>query len=427
MRLFLFVVATLIFFAHSLQILSPLRMTTDSVEYLLMAASAADGKGFVFHGQPTQHPPGYPAMIALLDRIRIARPWSLVGLNCAFLLVGLIATYFIAQAFGLSAECALVIVALTQLSFLIVRNTPLILSDIPFFGVSLASLALMIRVESRHAEKWKTIGGLILAALLVAASSMIRSIGVTLIPALIWCLLRVSGFDSRLLKNKRMLAVTLGSVVVVGTSSLAWFFHTRYGAMFVDSYLWLGGIVRTLSNTVVLRLMELGVVVLNVPPSKVPVIQHVRWMVGLVGLTSLMLLAAFVYRRRKSLNSADVYMLACLLGLLLTPWAQDSRYWIPALPLVLAAILGQLMLQWKSSRLVRLVVRSVGTLYLGMGLAAFAYSTYVTFSGSKFPDVYGGGTSSFAQAYRLVLFGQNVPSDHVDPDVVLALRRYAQP
>jgi hypothetical protein len=69
------------FAGHLVQMFTPLRMTTDSVEYLSVAASAADGKGCLFDGKPTQHPCGYAFMISVLDRTGIARSWSLVGLN----------------------------------------------------------------------------------------------------------------------------------------------------------------------------------------------------------------------------------------------------------------------------------------------------------------------------------------------------------
>ena len=66
-------------------------MTTDSIMYLSVAASVSSGNGFHFLGRATQHLPGYAGMIAVLDRMGIARPWSLVGLNCGFLLLGLAA------------------------------------------------------------------------------------------------------------------------------------------------------------------------------------------------------------------------------------------------------------------------------------------------------------------------------------------------
>src|SRR5437868_14658045 len=120
---------------YLVQVFGPLRISSDSIEYLSIAASAMDGKGFRFLGNPTQHPPGYPAMIAMLELMRMARPWGLVGLNCALLLVGLVATYVIARkAIALSREGSLFACLLTLLSFIIIKHAALALSDIPYFG-----------------------------------------------------------------------------------------------------------------------------------------------------------------------------------------------------------------------------------------------------------------------------------------------------
>src|SRR5208282_5878086 len=144
------IVLLVVFYCIQLvQAFSPLRIDGDAIDYLTAAASAADGEKLATLSKANMRPLGYPLMIATLDRIGMARPWSLVVLNCGWLLVGLLASYAIARkAYQLDERLALVACLLTILSFSITKHTPLVASDIPYFGLSLASLAAFERFVS---------------------------------------------------------------------------------------------------------------------------------------------------------------------------------------------------------------------------------------------------------------------------------------
>src|SRR5262245_34142866 len=83
------------------QMFGPLQLSTDSITYLLLASAAADSQGLgdllqTLRGAQTIST-GYPAMIAGLERLHLARPWAFVGVNCVFLLLALCATYFLCR------------------------------------------------------------------------------------------------------------------------------------------------------------------------------------------------------------------------------------------------------------------------------------------------------------------------------------------
>src|ERR1035437_1275896 len=127
-----------------LQVFSPLRLNTDAIILLSMGESAAHGGGFLDSGQKTVHPPGYPALLAALMRVGLARPWAIVGLNAVFLSAGLFATYsLLIREFFEDKSVVLIICSLFLLSFIVVKHFPIPLTDVPFFCCSMCCLAVM--------------------------------------------------------------------------------------------------------------------------------------------------------------------------------------------------------------------------------------------------------------------------------------------
>src|SRR6266571_9147366 len=83
---------------YAVHVVRPLHLEPDSVCYLLAAEVAARGGGWSCAGCPRHHcsityPPGYPAILSLLIRTKLAAPWSFFGLNLGFLGLGMAATY----------------------------------------------------------------------------------------------------------------------------------------------------------------------------------------------------------------------------------------------------------------------------------------------------------------------------------------------
>ena len=402
------------------QAFSPLRIDGDAIDYLTAAASAADGEKLVSLSRANMRPLGYPVMIAALDRMGIARPWSLVVLNCGWLLVGLLASYAIARkAYQLDERLALLTCLLTILSFSITKHTPLVASDIPYFGLSLASLAAFERFGSMQGKVLEQIAWLLGGIFLLVAATLTRSIGVTLLPALGWSVLQIGWVRRRLLSDRRFV---IGGVALVMVAVGVWwgrFTQSYYGGMFIQAYH--GGLARSLGGILFMRLKQLGELTLNLPISKFSAVRSVSWIVGSIVVLELFL---GVYRRRRSLATTDVYLLSCLGGLLLTPWAGGAgRYLIPVVAIVIVALIAELQSLWASLGWARMGVCGIGALYVAMGVVAMGYSTWITFSGPKFPERYGDGR--LTATYQLFLLDQPpAAGEELNPEGLKVLRRY---
>jgi hypothetical protein len=402
-----------------LQAFSPLRIDGDAIDYLTAAASAADGEKLATLSRANMRPLGYPLMIAVLDRIGIARPWSLVALNCGWLLVGLLASYAIARkAYQLDERLALLTCLLTILSFSITKHTPLVASDIPYFGLSLASLAAFEHFGSMQGKVLQQIAWLLGGIFLLISATLTRSIGVTLLPAMGWSVLQI-GWVRRRLGDRR---IVIGSIAFVMVAVGVWwgrFAHSYYGGLFIQAYH--GGLAQSLGGIVFMRLRQLGELTLNIPISRFSAVRSVSWIVGSIVVVGIFL---GIYRRWRSLAITDVYLLSYLGSMLLTPWGGgEGRYLIPVIPIVIMALIAELHPRWAKLGWARIGVYGIGALYVAMGVVALGYSTWITFSGPKFPERYGDGR--LTATYRLYLFDQSpVAGEELNPEGLKVLQRY---
>ena len=136
---------------YALHAFTPLRIDGDTTEYLVIAAWIADGNGI-----PTDasFPPGLPLLFAGLDELGLARSWAIVLLNCGFLVLGLAAlANVLRRDLGYSSLGIAAISTVTLLSFPLIRMASHPLSDVPFFGLGLAAVALASASRRRAATR----------------------------------------------------------------------------------------------------------------------------------------------------------------------------------------------------------------------------------------------------------------------------------
>src|SRR4249920_1482505 len=79
---------TTVAFLYVMNAFGNLRLNGDAVTLLSSAISSAQGSGRVFHGHPTVYPPGYPFIVEVLLRLRIASSYTIVLVNCVLLSIG---------------------------------------------------------------------------------------------------------------------------------------------------------------------------------------------------------------------------------------------------------------------------------------------------------------------------------------------------
>jgi hypothetical protein len=150
-------------------------------------------------------------------------------------------------------------------------------------------------------------------------------------------------------------------------------------------------------------------------------VKSISWIVGSIVLVLLLL---WLYHRRHTLAVTDVYLLSCLGGLLLTPWAGGAgRYLIPVVSIIIAALIAEVQSLWPRLGFARVGVYGTGALYVAMGLVAMGYSTWLTFSGPRFPERYGDG--NLTATYRLYLLDQPpAAGEELNAGGLKVLRRY---
>jgi hypothetical protein len=302
----------LLAFCFGLQVFSPLRLNTNAIVLLSMADSAAHGGGFFDNGQ-TVFPPGYPALLAVLMRAGLAHPWTIVGMNAAFLSVGLFAAYsLLIREFFANKSVALIICSFFLLSFVVVKHFTIPLTDVPFFCCSMCCLAVMSRTMKMD-WNWQFVILAVAAWLLAVAAITVRRVGVALFPPSVFMIVCSPHFKSLLkcLSRRAKLIIVVISIfvgivtvyVVAKTSTLSDFIGVAKESKISTL------VLQNLSY----RLTEFGELLVNLPMSKMPT--KVHFMVPWIGLLLLLLTLIGLATKLKEVGPTEVF-LVCYIGIL---------------------------------------------------------------------------------------------------------------
>ena len=405
--------------AYLAQIASPLRLTPDAVVYLSMAQSATEGHGFTLHGHTTQYPPGYPAVIFVLDSVGLGTSWALVAANCVLLAVGLAAFYvLLREVFALQRTPALLVCAFTMLSFPFFKHVALPLSDITFFAP--AMLCVLVATRLAQASGRKRAAMVALALALAAAATAVRTVGITLVPAVLWACVakkpepgsaapRVRSAGRTIARVALLLAAA--AILGVAASHTAYFRHMRaeYSV----------GFSATVQRVITYRLTECEQLAANgVPYNIAPAL--LQQAIPIFGVFALGLVALALWMRRRNPGPVEVYVACNLLILMVWPY-WDARFWLPVLPLIMAMV-AQLMAHVARTRLARALLAAYLTLFALMGLAGLAYNTRISLSGASFPDRYR--YPGLEATYEAAWGRRSAEDPAVNADALRVLRRY---
>jgi hypothetical protein len=411
----------LVSLAYLVQIASPLRLVGDGVDYLLQASSAADGYGFRVHGEQSMRPPGYPALIFLLEKAGIGKSWAIVALNCLLLGIGCWSSYYLLRgSFGFEAGAAEVICLLTLLSFVMVKHVTYPLSDVCFFGASMPFLLLLLRAEADTGpgRYWR----LAVAIPLLVFCIELRTIGIALIPAFAWAAVGGARCARNILQWLRRHRIASFVLLLLVVAAMAWagktFLHSRY-FQFNAKTLHRRGVIGNFASDLSDHSREWGELAVNAPVSKLPAALELP--VRIAGFFALLLAATGLWEKRRNLDASVWYVAGYASIVFAYPWF-DTRLWLPLLPLLMGYVLmGAKRLV--PSRLLRPAIFAYCSVFCLLGMVALGYSTRLTFAGSQFPDLYGDGT--LRATYRTALLGESPKNaDDISSDALYLLRRY---
>ena len=409
------IVLTFTFVLYSVQLLSPLRLTGDSIELLSIASSAAGGSGFLNNGHKSHYLPGYPAMVAALERLNLASPSTLVGLNEIFLIIGLIGAYYIGRRYlALTTLWSLSAVFLSCMSFVFVKHFTLPLTDLPFVGISFLALSLLVAAEKEPGPKYYLLWAA--ACVFSALAIVVRPIGIAMIPALAYSVgthLRIRHY---LRMHRGWLVGSLLATISIGCGGLTVVLRSKYvhEAMAVFAS---GGVIRSLSKLVVFRVREIGELLINVPYSQLRALSPLVWVTGALAIA-----LTLRYVRPSRFGTLEIYIATYLCILLIWPYG-DTRFWIPIVPLLSAEVVSILEpWSWRGTR--RVAGITYAAIYVFAGILAMSYSTLITFAGHSFPERYGD--NNLRSTYRLFYGYSNVDRSKVDDSVLALLRHYSR-
>ena len=358
------VVATMLYLV---QLLTPLRLTTDAIDYLSLADAASRGGVVGLFTSNFRFPKGYPFFAFLLMRTGLFSSATLVAANLVFFAAGLAFSFKTLTQLGARRRHALLVCLLTLVSFTAVKHITQGMSDFLFFALSSCTCWLMT-VRARFA--W-------IAMLICAVCAMeTRFIGLALAVPLVviaWPLVR-----------KRAAIALLPAVV--GFGSLGIWAGRHYLAANLE-FLRRHGLFSFIVGAVTFHSRDFGELLMNVPFAKLPA--ESRFVLLPIGAVAMLLFLAGAFALRRLSNWISAYLIAYSLLVLLWP-STDPRFWLPALPFVWLAIGSGVSLVLKDFGKPQVLAAYV-VVFCALGVAALAYSTWVTFSGPKFPDRYGDG------------------------------------
>jgi hypothetical protein len=401
----------------------PLHLESDSVCYLHAAELIAEGRGAGCPGCDRTHcsityPPGYPWAVSCLIRAGVATPRVLVLLNVCSLLLALGASSGIwRRVFALERATRIALAALVGLSLPIFRYVVNPLSDFVFLGLASWSVYLMVIATSQ--TRWRRVGTLVLASLLAFGAFKVRTVGITLVPALVWAA-GSSNFAAlwRQVVRDRTRIIALVGVCVTALAGLA-IVASRSEYVTVDLRIqYSRGIAPVLIRVLGSHLTELGELAVNLPAGKLPL--KVRPALQILGAGVLALLAASLWRRRGSASPAEVFILATSGVVLVWPF-EDTRFWIPVIPLsfgLLASAVRPVIADARRSLMVVLPV----TIFVVFGLAGQVYSARLSLAGDDFPNRFID--SYLGPVYREAWGIPSTTNQPPDPTALHVLRRF---
>ena len=369
------------------QCASPLRLDSDAVDYLITGAAIADGRAL----PDVPFPPGYPAVIAVLDRLGLGSTSFFIFANCVFLALGLWATWRIFNEHSTAVRMWIVVGTLLVIS--VVKSVATPLPEAAFFGTSLMSVAAAsTAITSRGSTRWV----LLSASMVVAALALsIRTVGVALIPMLLWAWWSALSDASESFRSRRKAIVITLALVFVGAAVVVVLSKTSTVADYLGHPLYwyvYGGLSSPVLGRIYSMLNGLGQMVVNLPFSRFHGLAPVFAAAGLVTLVLLV-----VGREKPArLRLVDVYLGFYLA--VLAVWPYDSpRLWMPIAPLIAAHVVTALY-RAREKPAMRLLVRLYAAWFAATGIAALAYTTRISFSGDNFSRVYGtdGGRATAA-------------------------------
>jgi hypothetical protein len=390
---------------------SPLRLHYDMLRYFAIkdcieskCPPGADPKDYM--------PYGYTALLLVLSKLGMLRSFSIIFINCLYLFAGL---YFVRKIFNY-IRSPYFLFFLILLNWTVIKFVAHPLSELQYLFFSLGSVYAFYLFTLE-----KKITHLILAFLLAGFAFLTRTVGVSLVVALLVSLIwEYRKVLIALLRKNKLALIIIGiciAIVLIFSKQLGLNHYTGVMSKQFNEGLHLSDVIQW-------HFSEWGEIFLNISKFKLISLlpgKLTGTLFFIAGLTGICFLIYICFIKKNQIPFiVKAYLLFYMLLLFNWPFP-DPRFWVPVLPLV-AAVICQTSISLKRP------IRIVGFLYLLgyilMGLVSIGFFTYTSLNKKEFARTQAKGV--YRNEYEVHFFGRTLSdtSTYVDPNLVDFLNKY---
>ncbi|MBN8851874.1 MAG: hypothetical protein BGO55_19005 [Sphingobacteriales bacterium 50-39] len=397
---------------YLLNCLTPIRLHVDMVRYFLI-------KDCIEYGCPPDSdaakdymPYGYTALLLLLSKLHLLHSFVLVLINILYLTGGL---WMVKKLFGETLR-PYVTLFIVLLNWTVIKYVTHPMSEMQYLFFSMSSLYFFHRYT-----KDKRIVSLVAAFALSGLAFLTRSVGISLVAALVAGLVwQYRQAVMQLILRNRIYVFVLFTVIVVVLIFSKQLGLDHYTGVFTKQFQ--KGV--TFAGMIKWHFAEWSEVGFNTSIVKLfPYIPSGAAKL-IFTITGILFFAAFAWVLFIRKNSVPFIVRAYLVcyTVLMFDWPfYDPRFWVPVLPLI-AAVLAQLPLP--TARMPRVLATAFCAVYLVLGVVAVGYFTYTSLNKKVMVRTQANG--AYRNEYETVLFGKPLSdtAHRVDPDALSIIRRY---
>lgn len=397
---------------YLLNCLSPIRLHVDTLRYFAIKDCLEFGCPPDSEAAKDYFPYGYTALLIILSKLHLLHSFVLILINIFFLFTGLL---LMKKLFG-QVLPAVVPLLLILLNWTMIKFVTHPLSEMQYIFFSMASLYFF----NRYAGSRRT-GHLLAAFLCGGLAFLTRSVGISLIIALMTGLVGLYRQELlQLIRRNRILVILLVLVavgVVVFSRVLGLDHYTEvFSKQFKKG--------TTFSAMIKWHFTEWSEVGFNTSIVKLTPFVTLGKAKLIYLVTGILLVGGFgwlVYLRRKVI---PFIVIAYLLyyTLLMFDWPfYDPRFWVPILPLIVAVICCG---PFPRARLPKLFVYLACGVYVVLGVVSVGYMTYTSLDKKVMVRTQANGV--YRNEYETVFFGKPLSdtAQHIDPAVLSVIQRY---
>jgi hypothetical protein len=390
---------------------SPLRLHYDMLRYFSIkdcieykCPPGADPNDYM--------PYGYTALLLILSKLGILRSFTIVCINCLYLFCGL---YFVRKIFS-SIRSPYFLFFLVLLNWTIIKFVTHPLSELQYLFFSLGSVYAFYLFTER-----KKITHLFLAFLLAGFAFLTRTVGISLVAALLVSLIWEYRKELIGLVKKNKTAVIAIVVCIAGmlifSRQLGLNHYTGVMSKQFNEGLHIGDVIQW-------HFSEWGEIFLNT--SKFKVIPYLPGRLGgtLFLAAGILGICGFIYicfiQKSRIPFVVRTYLFFYMLLLFNWPFP-DPRFWVPIIPLV-AAVISQTSFSLKPP--FRIIALLYLLMYTLLGLVSLGFITYTSFNKKEFSKNQARGV--YRNEYETHFFGRPLSdtATHVDQHLVDFLNKY---